>query len=146
MGTLFIRLLTMLVTPLVATSIIGAIARFGEDSSLKRLSFKTILIYFFTTVCALGCGLLVVNFIRPGEGYPQEYFTTAITTSAAPSFSKNILQQFLLQVVPKNIFYAFAHGQMMAIILFSTFFGIALSQIDQEKRLLFSRFFYFLVV
>ena len=65
-GTLFIRALTLIVVPLVSSSIITGIARIAGDSSFGRLGLKTFGFYIITSLMAILIGLFFVNVIGPG--------------------------------------------------------------------------------
>ncbi|GGW64054.1 Na+/H+-dicarboxylate symporter [Winogradskyella epiphytica] len=66
-GTIFINLLKLIAVPLVLFSIIGGVANIGDPKSLGRMGGKTLGIYLLTTIMAISLGLVLVNFIKPGE-------------------------------------------------------------------------------
>jgi proton glutamate symport protein len=66
-GTVFIRLIMMIVIPLVVASLILGTASLGDIRKLGRLGGKTVLIYLFTTAVAVMIGLLLSNIVRPGS-------------------------------------------------------------------------------
>lgn len=136
-GKLFINALTLIVVPLVSSSIITGIARIGSDSAFGRLGIKIFGFYIGTTLLAILIGLFFVNILNPGA-----YFTSSGSSSVSMelrtqlqqdlAIQKNIsLSSVLLQIVPSNIVDAF-HGQMLGLIFFSLIFGYSLSKIEHQ--------------
>ncbi|MEI8329300.1 MAG: dicarboxylate/amino acid:cation symporter [Chlamydiia bacterium] len=137
-GKLFIQSLTLIVVPLVASSIITGMARIGGDASFKRLGAKIIGYCLFTTLSAVFLGLLFVNIIRPGMGDSfhlqlAQSSVDGIHQSLAEHSSTITISSLILTVVPANIFDALAKGEMLAIIFFSLLFGFALTKIEKNK-------------
>ncbi len=131
LGTLFIRLLKMLIVPLVVLSLVFGVAGVGDAKNLGRLGIKTFCYYIATSLIAILTGLVLVNAIHPGEG------ADLVTTEA---FSPESLQQpggasdLLLRIVPENPIAAAAEGDMLGIIFFSILFGFALGQLQPLYR------------
>ena len=67
LGQLFLNALTLLVVPLVGSSIVNGISQMGKDKSFGRLGAKTFFFYIFTTFLAVITGLVFVNLIKPGS-------------------------------------------------------------------------------
>lgn len=136
-GKLFINALTLIVVPLVSSSIITGIARIGKESAFGRLGIKIFGFYIGTTLLAILIGLFFVNVLNPGA-----YFNSS-GSSIVPTDMKLQLQQdlafekkitfgtILLQIVPSNVIDAY-HGQMLGLIFFSLLFGYALSKIEHQ--------------
>ena len=145
-GTLFLRSLTMIVAPLVFSSIVLGIAKVGSDSSFKRLSCKILGFYVLTTMSAILIGLLLVNLLEPGN---VESLRTLLKgmQGAEPVLSQKTLSfsSLLISIVPSNIVEALAKGEMLSIIFFSILFGYALSRVRhpaaQTLQELFQAFF-----
>lgn len=145
-GKLFIQALTLVVVPLVGSSIITGMARIGGDASFKRIGAKIIGFYILTTLSAIVIGLVAVNLLRPGEaeGFHQQ-ITTAAESGAHQSIAQHsealTLSSLILSVVPANIIDALAKGDMLALIFFSLLFGFALTKIQQDKSHQIQSFF-----
>lgn len=71
-GTLFIRLITMIAAPLVLASLIVGASSITEPSKLGRIGVKTVGLFLFTTAAAITIGLAVANLMRPGAGLPAD--------------------------------------------------------------------------
>lgn len=127
-GTLFIRALTLIVVPLVSSSIITGIARIAGDASFGRLGAKTFGFYITTSLLAILIGLFFVNIIGPG-------FHENVAGLTMSAFEENLaakeggLISILNDIVPANIVDVFS-GKMLGLIFFSLLFGYAISKIE----------------
>ncbi len=131
-GKIFINALTLVVVPLVASSIITGIARIGDEGRFGRLSAKIFGFYFLTSLVAIIIGLFFVNVINPGSMINPETIATSVNISVV---EKHLVTQestkmtdLLLQIVPSNIIDTFGKGQMLGLIFFSLIFGYCLSK------------------
>lgn len=138
LGRIFINALTLVVVPLVSSSIISGIARIGGDGSFGRLGGKMFAFYFGTSVVAILVGLLFVNLLNPGAHIPPETLKSYSIEEIA-QIQQHITTQeghkiteVLMQIVPANIVDAFSSGQMLGLIFFSLLFGYSLSKIDSH--------------
>lgn len=135
LGTLFLNALTLVVVPLVSSSIITGISRIGNEGAFGRLGAKMFFFYFGTSLLAILIGLLFVNLIQPGVGvhvetaHPEHLH--ALKASVAEG-SKDAFVRLLLSIVPSNIIAAFSKGEMLGLILFSILFGYALSKVNSS--------------
>ena len=122
-GDMFIRMIKMIVVPLVFSSLIMGIAGTGDFKKLGRLGAKSIIWFEIATTLALFVGLAVVNIIQPGAGVTSVAADTGAVANAA---KKSIdMMQMVVNIVPTNVVDAASRGDMLQIILFSTFFGVA---------------------
>lgn len=133
LGQLFLNALTLLVVPLVASSILHGISQMGKDETFGRLGAKTFLFYILTTFLAVLTGLLFVNLVHPGsyitmtDSYPMG---NSITSAETPQTGIQAIGQVILKLVPKNIFEAASSGNMLGIVFFSILFGFASTRIE----------------
>ena len=147
-GTVFIRLIMMIVIPLVVASLILGTASLGDIAKLGRLGGKTVLIYLVTTAAAVTLGLLLSNLVRPGSRIDP---TTRDTISAAwaddaagrmtLAAEKPTVVETLVNMVPSNIFQSASNGDLLPLIIFSIIFGAAVSLIAQDRRDMVLTFF-----
>lgn len=135
-GKLFINALTLIVVPLVSSSIITGIARIGSESGFGRIGIKMIGFYLFTSFLAVLIGLMLVNLIGPGHSL-EGAERAALSGSELSALQQHVSQQesaglsrILLEIVPSNILEALSQGNMLGIIFFSLLFGYAISKID----------------
>ena len=138
LGTLFVKLLRMVIVPLVLTSIVTGVASVGGGSSLGRLFGKTMGYYVATSALAAMTGLLVVNLIQPGKGADiasaEQKELPELSTPGSPV-------DLLLDIVPTNVVQAAATADMLALIFFSIMLGIAIAGLDDKYRETMSNFF-----
>lgn len=141
-GILFLNALTLVVVPLVSSSIIVGISRIGGEEGFKRLGAKMFSFYIGTTLLAILIGLFFVNLIGPGYAIVNVPTTadTAALSKQLNSESSSLLP-VLLSVVPSNIVNALSQGNMLGLIFFSGFFGFCISKIQDEHKTTLKSFF-----
>ena len=138
LGTLFIRLLKMIIVPLVVTSIVSGVASVGGGRSLGRLFGKTLGYYVLSSMLAILVGLALVNLIRPGEGTSLEGLEgkalPQLTTATSPV-------DLLLSIVPENVLAAASAADMLALIFFCILLGASIAALpDRPREILTSLF------
>jgi len=136
-GTLFLNALKMLIVPLIASSIIIGIAGMSGHHALGRMGGKTILYYATTSLIAILIGLTVVNIMTPGvvDGQPAKDMIGLSSDvedikSKVEGKSAGDVAEVFLRMVPTNIVFAAADGQMLGLIFFSLLFGFFMTKID----------------
>ena len=150
-GIIFMRLLKLIAVPLVLVSLILGVVSLKDIKNLSRIGLKTILIYICTTILAVSIGLVTVNIIKPGELFPKDKQTEFVeryqqTVSARHSDMKEVQNasplQFLVDMVPENVFQAFGdNSKMLQIIFFALLLGVALIAVGPKKVPSVVRFF-----
>jgi proton glutamate symport protein len=132
LGDAFIRMIKMIVVPLIFSSLIMGIAGTGDFKKLGRLGAKALIWFEVATTLALFVGLGTVNLFQPGVGVNV---TAADSSSVATAASKSIdLVQMIVNIVPTNIIDALARGDMLAIIFFACFFGVAAASLGDVGK------------
>jgi Na+/H+-dicarboxylate symporter len=123
LGELFLRALKMIVVPLVFCSVTAGVANISADNHFLRLGGKTLGFYLLTCFIAIFTGLFFVNLIQPGVGVniSQPEFPTQLIHTMSK-------RQLLMNLIPDNIFEAFASMNMIGIIVFAILFGIFLGK------------------
>ncbi|MBP3437871.1 MAG: dicarboxylate/amino acid:cation symporter [Sutterella sp.] len=129
LGTLFIRLIRMVVVPLVLATIIAGAAGISDTSKLGRVAGKVLLIYAITTAIAVASGLFFAGVIHPGLGLDLSTEGLKAKEVVAPP-----LVQTLLNIVPINPMEAMSKGAMLQIIFFAVIFGFALSGLGERGK------------
>jgi proton glutamate symport protein len=140
-GTVFIRLIMMIVIPLVVASLILGTASLGDIRKLGRLGGKTVLFYLCTTAIAVSIGLLLSNIVRPGsriDPATRDSIAEAFSAEAAGRLTsagdRPSVSETLIGMVPTNPFSAAANGELLPLIIFSIIFGAAISLIAQPRK------------
>ncbi|WOO86540.1 dicarboxylate/amino acid:cation symporter [Mollicutes bacterium LVI A0039] len=128
-GQIFLNAIKMLVVPLVFVSISLGVARMGDMAKLGRIGAKTIAYYMVTTAFAIVIGLVIANLIDPGVGLDMSKLYYAETTVAESQVS---FTDTIINMVPSNVFQAFYNGDMLQIIFFAVFFGVAITSLGEK--------------
>ncbi|KEA46687.1 amino acid transporter [Campylobacter mucosalis] len=127
-GELFVRLLKMIMVPVIVCTLIVGTSSISP-SHLGRVGIKIIVFYLFTSLFAIIIGLFVGNVLEPGVGLELAKDVTGVAKQAeAPSLVK-----ILLDIIPTNPFGSIAKGDVLPIICFCIFFGIALAFCRDSK-------------
>ncbi len=137
LGTIFLNALKMVIIPLILSSIISGVANIGGAEDFGRLGLKTLGYYILTSLLAIVTGLFFVNIIHPGVGV---HLGTPEAVHGLNQASKSF-GDTLLNIVPANIFKAFAKGNMLGIITFSMFFGFFITQTTKKYQIILTDFF-----
>ncbi|MCM3765165.1 cation:dicarboxylate symporter family transporter [Neobacillus niacini] len=134
-GTIFIRLIKMIVVPIVVSSIIVGVAGVGDMKSLGKLGGKTLLYFEIITTIAIIVGLLFGNLFHPGSGIDRSQLTKtdihSYVETAETTQSHSLVDTFV-NIVPTNIIQSLANGDMLAIIFFSVMFGLGIAAIGEK--------------
>ncbi|HEY2421627.1 MAG TPA: cation:dicarboxylase symporter family transporter [Neobacillus sp.] len=134
-GSIFIRLIKMIVIPIVISSLIVGVAGVGDIKSLGKLGGKTLLYFEIITTIAIVVGLLAANLFQPGAGVDRSHLTktdiNAYVTTAKTTESHSMVDT-LVNIVPTNIIQSLANGDMLAIIFFSVMFGLGVAAIGEK--------------
>jgi Na+/H+-dicarboxylate symporter len=130
MGEIFLRALKMVVVPLILFSIIYGVASIGSGDSLGRIGLKTMAFYIGTTILAILTGLFLMNLFSPGLGAQLN-----IDSSAAGKLTQtNSIKDILINIVPDNIFQAFASNNTLQVILFAILFGVFITRLREDSK------------
>jgi len=137
MGDIFLRALRMVIVPLILSSIISGVANIGSAENLGRLGLKTMGYYMGTSTIAILTGLFFVNLFEPGVGTDLGL----VQEVEGLGVERESFGQTLLNIVPLNIFSAFANGKMLSIIFFSIMFGYFITRSGKSSRKTLTDFF-----
>jgi Na+/H+-dicarboxylate symporter len=131
LGTVFVKLLKMVIVPLVITSITVGVASVGGGAGLGRLFSKTLGYYVLSSLLAILVGLLLVNLIRPGVGADLGGAAHAELPELETGQS---IGEMLMRMIPTNVVDAAANLDMLGLILFCILFGAAIAALPDEPR------------
>jgi len=127
LADLFLRMIKMIIAPLIFSTLVVGIAGTGDLRAVGRIGVKAILWFELATTVALAIGLALVNLLQPGAGV---MLTHADTSSvAAMAGQQQSGWDILLHMVPTSVVDAMAKGDILQVVVFSSFFGIALAAI-----------------
>lgn len=129
----FLRMIKMIIAPLLFSTLVIGIAGAGDLKSTGRIGLKAILYFEMATTIALVLGLVLVNVFQPGSGMT---LPTSADTSAVATLSQN--QQgpwdILLHLFPTSVIDAMAKGDILQVVVFATFFGVAAAAIGPKAK------------
>lgn len=134
LGTIFLNMIKMIVVPMVFFSITAGVASLGDLKKLRNIGVKVVGLYALTSALCVGLGLIMANIINPGKGFGLTALSqsTDYEAQAMPSIIDTLIDMF-----PSNIFTSFTNTNMLQIIVFSVFLGVALIMMGKEgERLL----------
>jgi proton glutamate symport protein len=127
LADLFLRMIKMIIAPLIFSTLVVGIAGTGDLRAVGRIGIKTIVWFELATTVALAIGLVLVNVLQPGAGVAV---TGADTSSvAAMAGQRQTGWDILLHMVPTSVVDAMAKGDILQVVVFSAFFGVALAAI-----------------
>lgn len=134
LGTIFLNMIKMIVVPMVFFSITAGVASLGDLKKPRNIGVKVVGLYALTSALCVGLGLIMANIINPGKGFDLTALSqsTDYEAQAMPSIIDTLIDMF-----PSNIFTSFTNTNMLQIIVFSVFLGVALIMMGKEgERLL----------
>ena len=134
LGTIFIRLVQMIIAPLVLTTLIVGIAKLGDITAVGRIGGKALGWFFSASFVSLLIGLFWVNLLEPGVGLELgnvDFSAAAEVSTNTHGFS---FQNFVEHIIPKSIVEAMATNEILQIVIFSIFFGLAAASIGENAK------------
>ena len=130
LSDVFLRLIKMIIAPLVFTTLVVGVAKVGDIKAVGRIGGRTLLWFLGTTLVSLLLGMILVNIFEPGRTMhlmlPDSHLSTGIKSSALS------LKDFMGHVVPKSIFEAMSNNEILQIVVFALFFGVATAAIGDK--------------
>jgi Na+/H+-dicarboxylate symporter len=137
LSTLFIRLVQMIIAPLVFATLVVGIAKLGDLKAVGRVGGKSLLWFISASLVSLLLGLFLVNLFQPGKYIDLSQADTASLKDLMAKNQEFSLERFLEHVVPKSIMDAMATNEILQIVVFSVFFGVAAASLgDRAKPLI----------
>ena len=126
---LFLRLIKMVIAPLIFATLVAGIAGAGHFRDVGRMGLRAIIYFELVTTLALLIGLVAVNVVKPGLGVNLPTGKQSDVAGTPQTWD-----QILLHVVPESVVDAMARGDVLQIVVFAMFFGIALGMIGERGR------------
>ena len=130
----FLRLIKMLIGPLVFSTLVVGIAHMGDAASVGRVFFKAIGWFIVASLVSLVLGLILANVLQPGHNLGLPLPDIGATANLATA--KFTLKDFVGHLVPKSFIEAMAQNEILQIVVFSMFFGVALAAMGEKGRTL----------
>ena len=132
LADIFLRLIKMIVAPLVFTTLVVGVAKLGDINSVGRIGGKTLLWFVAASLTSLLLGMVLVNLFEPGIAMklplPDLNEDTGISKTALS------LKDFLYHIFPSSVIDAMAKNEILQIVVFSLFFGVATAAIGEQGK------------
>ncbi len=134
LSDIFLRLIKMIIAPLVFTTLVVGIAKVGDIKAVGRIGGKTLLWFLSASLVSLLLGMMMVNLFKPGSEMhlmlPDSHLGADIQRSALS------LKDFINHVFPKSFFESMANNEILQIVVFSLFFGVATASIGEKGEII----------
>ncbi|WP_278020991.1 dicarboxylate/amino acid:cation symporter [Flavobacterium ginsengisoli] len=134
LATIFIRLVQMIISPLVFTTLVVGIAKLGDIKTVGRIGGKAIGWFFTASFISLLIGLFYVNVLQPGVGLKLEHVDMAAASEVTGKTQNLSFDNFVEHIVPKSIVEAMATNEILQIVVFSIFFGLAATSLGETVK------------
>jgi Na+/H+-dicarboxylate symporter len=134
--TIFLRLVQMVIAPLVFTTLVVGIAKLGDLKAVGRVGGKAMVWFVSASLTSLLLGMLLVNFFQPGKAIE---LGNADLDSAKDLIGKTqqfSFVQFIEHVFPKSLIEAMAHNEILQLVVFSIFFGVATAALGDKGKVI----------
>jgi Na+/H+-dicarboxylate symporter len=134
--TIFLRLVQMIIAPLVFSTLVVGIAKLGDLKTVGRVGGKSMLWFISASLTSLSLGMLLVNYFKPGQGINLSSTNTAAANDLIGKTESFSLQKFVEHVFPKSVFEAMATNEILQLVVFSIFFGVATAALGEYGKII----------
>ena len=122
----------MIIAPIVFATLVVGIAKLGDMKTVGRVGGKAMLWFITASLVSLGLGLILVNIFKPGVGVDITNTDMAAVNDLLEKSKGFSLQKFVEHVVPRSVIEAMATNEILQLVVFSVFFGVALTAIGKK--------------
>jgi Na+/H+-dicarboxylate symporter len=140
LATIFIRMVQMIIAPLVFTTLVVGIAKLGDLKAVGRVGGKALGWFITASLISLLLGMMVVNFFKPGAGMNLGTVDESAVADVVGKTKGFSMQNFVEHIVPKSVVEAMATNEILQLVVFSIFFGIALAGMGEKAKPLIKAF------
>ncbi len=134
LSKIFLRMIKMIIGPLIFSILTVGIAKLGDFKLVGRIGAKTLGYFYFATLLSLLTGLIAVNILRPGRMMQIPLPTVGADTGI--EIKKMTMENFITHLFPQSFFEALATNEILQIVVFSVFFGIATAAIGDHGKII----------
>ena len=134
LATVFIRLVQMIISPLVFTTLVVGIAKLGDIKAVGRIGGKAMGWFFTASFISLLLGMFFVNILEPGVGLNLSNVELGSVAEVTAKTQNISFENFIEHIVPKSIFEAMATNEILQIVIFSIFFGLAAASLGDYVK------------
>jgi Na+/H+-dicarboxylate symporter len=133
--SIFLRLIQMIIAPLVFSTLVVGIAKLGDLKSVGRVGGKALLWFVTASLVSLLIGMVLVNFFKPGAGIDLSNADAGGAKDLIGKTQEFSVSKFIEHVFPKSIFEAMATNEILQIVVFSIFFGVATAALGDYGKI-----------
>jgi Na+/H+-dicarboxylate symporter len=138
LADIFLRLIKMIVAPLVFSTLVVGVAKLGDIRAVGRIGGKTLLWFVCASLLSLLLGMIMVNMFRPGEAMHLPLPSSdAASGIVSVGFS---LKEFLYHIFPASVIDAMAKNEILQIVVFALFFGVATAAVGEHGKIIITFF------
>ena len=134
LSEIFLTLIKMIIAPLVFSTLVVGIAHMGDASSVGRIFFKSLGWFLTASLISLLLGLILANVLQPGSNLSLQLPDSHLSANLATS--EFTLHEFIKHLIPKSFADAMAKNEILQIVVFSMFFGIAMASLGGRVKYL----------
>ena len=134
LSKIFLRMIKMIIGPLIFSILTVGIAKLGDFKLVGRIGAKTLGYFYFATLLSLLTGLIAVNILRPGKMMRIDLPNAGADTGI--EVKKMTMENFITHLFPQSFFEALATNEILQIVVFSVFFGIATAAIGDHGKII----------
>ncbi len=134
LATVFIRLVQMIIAPLVFSTLVVGIAKLGDIKAVGRIGGKAMGWFFSASFVSLLIGMFWVNVLKPGMGIDLGKVDVSKASEVTEKTLGFSAQNFVEHIIPKSIFEAMSGNEILQIVIFSIFFGLAAASIGASVK------------
>jgi Na+/H+-dicarboxylate symporter len=132
--TIFLRLVQMIIAPLVFCTLVVGIEKLGDLKTVGRVGGKALLWFVSASLVSLLLGMFLVNLFQPGHAIDLSNADAAGAKDLVGKTQEFSLARFVEHVFPKSVFEAMANNEILQIVVFSIFFGVAATGLHQYAK------------
>nr|WP_321272027.1 dicarboxylate/amino acid:cation symporter [uncultured Tolumonas sp.] len=129
---IFLRLIKMIIAPLVFSTLVVGIAKMGDSQTVGRVGIKAMAWFMTASLISLALGLVMVNLLKPGVGLNLPL--PDIAAKSGISATAITLKDFVTHAIPKSVVEAMANNEILQLVIFSLFFGVAASGMGDKAK------------
>lgn len=132
--TIFLRLVQMIIAPLVFSTLVVGIAKLGDLKTVGRVGGKAMLWFISASLVSLLLGMLLVNLFKPGSGIDLSNADVNGARDLVGKTQEFNIQKFVEHVFPKSVIESMANNEILQLVIFSIFFGIATAALGEKAK------------
>jgi Na+/H+-dicarboxylate symporter len=134
--TIFLRLVQMVIAPLVFTTLVVGIAKLGDLKAVGRVGGKAMVWFISASLTSLLLGMMLVNFFKPGAAIELGNADVESAKDLIGKTQEFSFVKFIEHVFPKSLIEAMAHNEILQLVVFSIFFGVATAALGDKGKVI----------